>query len=172
MSGGRVSAILDSIRNPKWRLRGRGVLVLFAGATLVAGTWWSFSLGERPQWIDRNPALTAAGWLKSHALSQGVGEYWSANLLTAMSGSASTVRSVVPDKRKLVPYIWVEDWRFYVSAPQFAIWREPNQTGVTETLVRSTYRVCSLTNVAGYRIALLSNGGNSMECQPGIRSGQ
>jgi hypothetical protein len=137
--------------------------VFVAGLGVVA-TSWSSSAAAHRRWINDNPALTTVRWLERHGLLQGVGEYWSANLLTAMSGNAIIVRSVVPYERKVVAYIWVEDRRPYGQPPQFAIWQEPNQTGVTEALVRATYRVCSRENIAGYRIALLSRGANSMRC--------
>jgi hypothetical protein len=81
-----------------------------------------------------------------------------------MSGNSIIVRSVVPYERKVVAYIWVEDRRLYGQPPQFAIWKEPNHTGVTEAFVRPTYRVCSLENIAGYCIAILSLGAKSMRC--------
>jgi hypothetical protein len=164
LSGRQIGGVLNFVRDAKRRLIIRGVLVLFAGITLAVGAWQSFSNVTRPNWIDDNPAISAARWLERHGLSQGVGEYWSANLLTAMSRNAVTVRSVVPAENRLVPYVWVEDRDFYGLPPQFAIWQEPNQTGMTEALVRATFRVCRLENVAGYRIALLSHDSRSMGC--------
>ena len=81
-----------------------------------------------------------------------------------MSGNEVTVRSVVPEGGALVPYIWVEDRRFYASPPLFVIWREPNQTDVTEALVRASYHVCSLDLVAGYRIAVLKGRAKPASC--------
>jgi hypothetical protein len=97
-------------------------------------------------------------------LFQGVGEYWSANLITAMSGNAVRVGSVVPGGARLVPYIWVQDRHFYRERPQFAVWQEPNETGVTEKLVRSTWHVCRLDRVHGYWIATLRTGLSSGLC--------
>lgn len=164
LSGRQISNVLGVVRNPKWRLVSRNTFVLLAGIGLLAGACQSFALAARMPWIGSNPALSAAQWLGRHELSQGVGEYWSANLLTAMSGNAVTVRSVVPEDHKLVPYIWVEDRGFYAKAPEFVVWQERNQTGVTENLVRATYRVCDIKRVSAYRIALLNTAGNPAHC--------
>lgn len=134
------------------------LLTLFAAATVFTGGWLS-NTDVQPCWIADNPSAAASRWLRAHALTQGVGEYWSANLVTAMSANGVQVRSVVPQGGTLIPYVWVEDARFYAHAPQFMIWQDANQTGVTLGQVRATYTVGKVESVAGYRIALLADGG-------------
>jgi len=129
-------------------------LRVLAGLVLLIGVLQFSPAGESHP-SDRRPAIIAAHWIEQHHLSQGAGEYWSANLLTAMSGAAIGVRSMVPDHGRLVPYVWVEAQDFYASQPEFAVWQEPNQTGWTEAFVRATWHVCAIRTVAGYRIALL-----------------
>ncbi|HEY3777869.1 MAG TPA: hypothetical protein VGL35_07410 [Rhizomicrobium sp.] len=142
-----------------WPARARHIascaLLLLAALNLVAGGRLS-GVEAQPRWIADNQADTAARWLERHGLSQGIGEYWSANLVTALSGDRVQVRSVVQDKGRLIPYIWVEDARWYTRAPQFVLWQEPNKTGVTAAAVRATYPVCGITLVAGFRVALLA----------------
>jgi hypothetical protein len=135
----------------------RGAVVTAAAISMV-GAYWFERLDGQPLWIGDNPPAVAARWLKQHGLFQGVGEYWSANLVTAMSANAVRVRSVVPDSGRLIPYIWVEDARWHAQSPQFVIWQDNNKTHVTADEVRATYKVERIATVAGYRIALLSTG--------------
>jgi hypothetical protein len=138
-------------------------LALFAAGTVFAGGWLS-NTDVRPRWIVNNPPAAAARWLVAHGLTQGVGEYWSANLVTAMSGNGVEVRSVVPQDGKLVSYIWVEDARFYARAPQFMIWKDANNTGVTIAEIRATYAICRMNTVAGYDIAVLRAPPQTSDC--------
>lgn len=139
-------------------LPGRWVrTALAAGAVTIAfGGFWLSRLDRHPVLIANNPPSIAAAWLERHALVEGVGEYWSANLVTAMSGDAIRVRSVVLDSGRLVPYVWVEDARWYAQPPQFVIWQDNNKTGVTWNEVRTTWSVCRGAFIAGYRIAVLA----------------
>jgi hypothetical protein len=159
----QISGVFDAVRNTNRRFFLRGALVLLAVIAVAIGTWQSASRTGQPR-MGQTPSMTSARWLASRSLSQGVGEYWSANLVTAMSGNTVAVRSVVPDQGRLVPYIWVEDRRFYAAPPLFVIWHEPNQTGVTEALVRASYPVCTVDLVAGYRIAVLKSRAKPVSC--------
>jgi hypothetical protein len=140
-------------RLPGARIRG---LFAAAAALIVLGAVWWSHLDEQPPWMGGNAPAMAARWLQQRGLLEGTGEYWSANLVTAMSGNAVQVRSVVPESGRLVPYVWVEDARWYKQPPQFVIWEDNNKTGVTSDEVRATYRVGRIATVAGYRIARLS----------------
>lgn len=165
LSGRQVSNILDMARNSKRRLELRGIIIVAAGTAVSLGVWQSSRDINRTPWIAHNRALDAVRWLKLHELSQGAGEYWSANLLTALSGNAIIVRSVIPgENHKLAPYIWVEDRGYYAKSPQFVVWEEPNQTGIDEKLVRATYPICGIDRVNGYRVALLRTSHDSTHC--------
>lgn len=130
-------------------------LTAAAAATLLTIAVQSLLASRVPRRIDKGPEIAVVRWLERHKLSRGAGEYWSANLLTAISGAAIGVRSMEPHNGRLVPYIWAEAQAFYAKSPQFAVWREPNQTGWTEALVRETWHVCAIRAIAGYHVALL-----------------
>jgi hypothetical protein len=151
----QMSSMLAALPSSCCRNAARGVLGSFAAVTLFAGESLS-SAAAQPDWIARNPPAIAARWLARHHLLEGIGEYWSANLITAMSGAAVEVRSVVVEDGKLVPYVWVEDGRRYARAPQFVVWQDNNQTGLGFRDVSATYPVYRTVLVAGYRIAILS----------------
>ena len=157
LAGRQIARFAGAVGNRNCRIAWYSLLVCLAVLIGFVGRWQVDS--AEPRWIARNAPTVAAQWLKQHGLRHGVGEYWSANLLTAMSGNAIAVRSVTPHGYRLVPYVWVEDGRFYREPPEFVIWEEPNQTGVDEALVRATYAVCREDFVALYRIALLKNQG-------------
>lgn len=150
----RLASGFYSWPNVRMRVRFRNALLALAGLVFFTGTMQFFFSGATTQRSNKNPGVVA-DWLARHRLFEGAGEYWSANLLTAMSGNSIGVRSMVPDDRGLVPYVWVEAQDAYARPPQFAVWQEPNQTGWTEAAVRATWPVCAIASVAGYRIALL-----------------
>lgn len=163
LAGRQIPGMLAALHAERLRLVGVTLLGVLSVVTLVAGDSLS-GIASVPRWIDNNPPAVAARWLRVRGLMQGVGEYWSANLVTAMSGNAVQVRSIVPQGEKLASYIWVEDARFYTRAPQFVIWRDNNKTGVNFDQVRRTYLTCGATFVAGFRIALIRNRQNGNRC--------
>lgn len=146
----------------------RLALLLIAAIALAAGSFFS-GAAAAPRWIGDNRPATLARWLERQGLAQGVGEYWSANLVTAVSGDRVRVRSVVPDHGRLVPYVWVEDATWFAQSPQFVVWQEPNKTGLTAALVHATYDVCRTTEIAGYRVAFLKPN-RTQRRQPGRES--
>jgi hypothetical protein len=153
--GRAIPGLLSTVRR---RVLASRALMAVAVATIFVS---AFVDKGAPLWIADNAPARAARWLESHGLSRGVGEYWSANLITAMSGNAINVRSVVPGDDNLVPYVWSSDANAYAQPPQFAIWQDRNQTGVTAAAVRATYAICEMDFVAGYRIALV----DTTKCQ-------
>jgi len=156
LAGRQMQEILSTIGSARIRNAAPAALALCA-AILVSGGYWLSGLNARPPWIASNPPTAVARWLMQHHLFQGVGEYWSANLVTAMSGNAVQVRSVVPNSDHLVPYVWVEDARWYARSPQFVIWQDHNKTGITWEQIRATYPVYRRVTVADYLVALLSS---------------
>lgn len=162
LAGRQAPALLSAVRV------GWVQSALAAGTAIVAfGGFWLSRLDQQQILIANNPPSIAASWLERHALVEGVGEYWSANLVTAISGDAIRVRSVVPDSGGLVPYVWVEDARWYAQSPQFVIWQDNNKTGITWNEVRTSYSICRAAFVAGYHIAVLTG---QRDCGAAARS--
>ncbi|HEX4079554.1 MAG TPA: hypothetical protein VHX61_11865 [Rhizomicrobium sp.] len=156
--------MLAALPSARLRNTARGILGFIAAVVLIAGGSLSWAAAQ-PDWIARNPPAIAARWLARHRLVEGVGEYWSANLITAISGDEVRVRSVVAADGKLAPYVWVEDGRWYARAPQFVVWQDNNQTGLGFRDVSATYAICRTALVAGYRIAILTDApGSASAC--------
>jgi hypothetical protein len=114
---------------------------------------------ERPFAASNAEALAAAHWLETKGLRNGAGEYWSSNLVTAMSGNQVRIRSLIPRGDSVVPYVLSADRTWYRTPPQFVIWQDGNKTGLTLSDVRASHRVCATANIATYRIALLTGCG-------------
>lgn len=132
-----------------------GALMLGAMLTVFANDL--STIAAAPYWISNNPPAAAARWLERESLNEGVGEYWAANLVTAMSGDKVKVRSVVPLAGKLVDYVLAADRNWYARPPQFVIWQDKNQTGMTFADVRATYVICKMAYIGGYHIAVLAS---------------
>lgn len=154
LAGRQTPAIISAWRSEPMRRTATAFVIACGALMLVTGAWLSGTLSQ-PRWILDNPPAAAAQWLEMRGLSQGAGEYWSANLLTAMSGNRVQVRSVIPVDGRLVPYVWVEDAHSYVKAPQFMIWQNTNKTHVTLAQVRASFPVCRVEAVAEFRVAML-----------------
>ncbi len=164
LAGRQVPDMLAALPTLRMRSAAFGGLVLLAALSVIAGGWLPRDVEAQPRWIANNSPQAAARWLEQHGLVEGVGEYWSSNLVTAMSGDAVQVRSVVPLAGRLVPYVWVEDRRWFAQPPQFVIWQDNNKTGLTFEDVRATYPICEMTFVAGYRIAVLKDPRHVFRC--------
>lgn len=143
---------------PSLRIAVRGLLVLLAALMLIGSEWQFGAIKGPSNWIRNAPPAAAARWLEQHKLNNGVGEYWSAYIITAMSGEAVRVGPVAPQHGRLVPLLWIADKQWYVRPPEFVIWTDKNQAGVTTEQVRATYcsRGCKISSVGQYTIAILA----------------
>jgi hypothetical protein len=163
-----IPEVLSALRGERARSLARGALAVLATLTLGAGALEVPA--DQPTWISRNPPATAARWLEARGLSSGDADYWSANLITAMSGGALDLRSVVPQDGKVVPYRLSADISRRSERAEFMIWQDGTPSGMTFADIRATYSVCRVAVVAGYRIALLATGphrrssGSSASC--------
>ncbi len=171
LAGRQVPELFAALPTLRMRNAAFGGLGLLAALGVIADGWLPRDVEAQPRWIANNPPEAAALWLEQHGLVEGVGEYWSSNLVTAMSGDAVQVRSVVPLAGRLVPYVWVEDGRWFAQPPQFVIWQDNNKTGLTSDDVRATYAICEMDFVAGYRIAVLKDPRHDFRCNPSTGSG-
>jgi hypothetical protein len=164
IAGRRVPLLIEAIRAKTAR---RSALALFAALALTAtfaGDWPAQMTNFQPAWLDDNLPLDVARWLERRGLKQGIGEYWSANLITALSEEVVQIRSVGPLRGRLVPYVWVNNRLTYNRYPQFAVWVEPNQSHITIAEVRATHTVCALAAIRSYRIAVFQDATNPSRC--------
>jgi len=165
LAGRRLPPLVASLSNNLARHAARVLLVVLALLSAAAGDWPSRLTEAQPRWIENNSAREVGQWLVRHGLRQGVGEYWSTNLINAMSGDTVAIRSVSPFHGKLFPYLWETDRRAYDQVPEFVIWQEPNQARMTYKDVVASYPVSARITLSDYFIAIVSG----PSALPGVR---
>jgi hypothetical protein len=155
----QIPDAMAALPAPRLRLAARVILVLFAVSVLIGGDGLSGKAGGQSDWIKNAAPASVARWLEQRKLKSGVGEYWSAYLITALSGERVRVGPVVPRRGRLVPMLRMADREWYLRPPEFVIWTEKNESGVTTDEVRATYciRGCKMSSVAQYDIAVLAH---------------
>jgi hypothetical protein len=162
LAGRQVSALLQGLQSQAARYTARGLLLVSAGVMLLGGERLFGIYEIPPDWKSNTPAFVAERWLDKRRLTHGVGEYWSASIVTAMSGGRIQVGPVTPSNRRFVPYLWVADTRWFTTPPQFIIWQNNNPAGVTLQQVRAAYcpHGCPVATVGDFKIAVLGSGNN------------
>jgi len=112
---GRVAQGLE------WRTVGRLVAAVGLAATACYGAGVALNLGA-PAPVAH--AVPLASWLEAHHLHDGVGDYWSASIVTVDSSGSVKVRPVFsPDARKLVGYNRNSTSDWYKESFRFVVYR-------------------------------------------------
>ncbi len=127
---------LAAVRRPG-RVIGLACVSLFAvGASEVAA-----SVARRPSGFASAPQSEPARWLDSHGFRYGVGDYWTTQMITAITRGRVLADPVAFDGRRLVPFRWISN----VSrvdrnqAPQFMIYQSHNLFGITPARVKASF---------------------------------
>jgi hypothetical protein len=165
------AAVVGARRLPSWlaalahaRARVAARVALLSCAVLLIVGDWTATEGPASPWIRNSPAQAVGDWLANRGLTSGVGEYWSANVVAAMSANAVQIGSVAVQDNRLAPYVLAADTNWFASSPDFVLWRDRNPTGVTFDEVHATYDVCRTVVVAGYRVAILRRAAHQAGC--------
>lgn len=112
---------------------------------------------RRPVYLHIMPQQKLADWLISHQLTYGVGDYWTAQMLNALTSGRVTADSVTP-KSYLAAFHWAGDSHNIDSKrpPQFVVFTPKNDWNITLQDVTNTYGPpASVSIVNGYIIAVL-----------------
>lgn len=152
--------MLDRVAMPELRRAGGGVLAIGA----VAATGLYFAQGVA-QWGDKSamaqsPAKAVGTWLLDHGLTHGVGTYWDASIVTAVSGEQVVVRAVANYRGHPLPYNYISDDRWYNpdNRPQFIIYNSNNQFEIDENLIKEKYGQPMDTKfIDGYVVDILNH---------------
>ena len=153
---------IDQLPTRRLRFAATGALLAGAAGLLAMQTVTSLSLTKSPPWIKANAYFSIGQYLLARNLTCGVGDYWDANIVTALSQSRVIVRAVSGSTRgTLAPFLWVSDERWYtgVAHPKFAIWREGADAwmGVTGQSLAATYGTPERVEHAfGYSVAIFA----------------
>jgi hypothetical protein len=106
-----LAAIPAALRIANWRLGRVIVVVAFAGSLLatvgaIGSTFHKWQYGDADK-------LALVAWLQTHALSDGYGPYWSANIITGLTSNGVRVRPVIELNGKLTPFDWLSSKTWY-----------------------------------------------------------
>ena len=96
-------------------------------------------LAATPNWISESDPGRVGLWLAHRGLTNGVGDYWSAAIVTALTDKEVRVSPVVASNDRLVPSLWLADVHWYDGQTQFVIWRDGNNAGVSLEAIKATY---------------------------------
>ena len=109
------------VQGLRWRTVGRlaAGVGLAATASYLAGVVINL---DRPAPVSK--AAVLASWLEEHDLHDGVGDYWSASIVTVESSGSVEVRPVFsPDDRRLVGYNRNSSTDWYKESFRFVVFR-------------------------------------------------
>ncbi|HUA76569.1 MAG TPA: hypothetical protein VMA86_02790, partial [Acetobacteraceae bacterium] len=153
-------SLIAALPTSRFRLAALALGAVLSVGLLAGHSAETFRRLGTPPWMGSSPDEEAARWLEAHHLACGIGEYWSASIVTALTDGRVTVRPAKAPKHLLLPLPWTADAHWFAGPdlPAFAIWREED-----EPLYRFDARAVAATygpptrilRVAGFTIALL-----------------
>ena len=156
---------------PTNRFRVVFILVLFfaAAASLAAHVKATVNMFRSPSSITNSPAVSVSKWLLEQNLTCGIGEYWSASIISVLSHGQVIVRAVIPAADGSVqPYLWVskDEWYKGKTSPGFYI----EQSGMsTPNLIETYGQPKEVENIDGYKIFVFSEkskgAGMKLQCK-------
>lgn len=153
-----LPVVLERISNTGLRAMSFGLCALAVFAAFGVYVGRGVERWREPPAIERSAAAVAGQWLARRGLTQGVGTYFSAALITVISNERVTVRAVIAEDGHLVFYPWLADaaWARETRAPQFVIYNEKNVFGITKQTIEAGYHATAVVaHVAGYDVAVL-----------------
>lgn len=157
-----MPALLAALPTQRFRHAGLALLLALAGGLLAGHVALSARALHSPPWMERARFAEAGRWLEARGLTCGVGDYWTAPIITALTDGRVTIRTAVaPPKGPLVPLLWASDEHWYrgTELPAFAIWRrtDPGKRPFDPGIIAATYGApLRVARVAGFTIALLA----------------
>ena len=153
---------VERLATRRLRLAATGSLMIGAMTAVIASLVMDFSLFHGPSWASANPYRSVGQYLRARGLTCGVGSYWIASPVTALSKGRVVVRAItgVPNG-SLVPFLWLSSdaWYSQLAHPMFAIWPIDlaNSFGMNAETVGATYgKPTRIDDVFGFRIATLA----------------
>ncbi len=135
----------------------RGVAATSAITVFIAVAALSYQSALAPPGLYRPPAYQAMVWLRAHGLTYGVGDYYTTQLVRALSDGRVMADPMVVAKGRLVPdRFWTDTTRFDAGKrPQFVIFPDENWFDLTPADAIATYGPPIRTTwVSGVRVML------------------
>lgn len=159
--------LLWATRHTAWRT----LILSVAGVGAVAAAL-TFAVDGARHWsqppiMTRSREWSAGQWLLDRGMSNGVGAYWQAALVTALTAEKAAIRAVFAKDGRLLPYTWVAKADWYTERPQFVIYDRHNEFCIAPDTIAATYGApTAIEHVAGYDIAVLAANGQDKPVAP------
>jgi hypothetical protein len=131
--------------------------MILAAIVMVAIGVSGYRSLSAPSGLRAAPAYAVMVWLRNHRLTYGVGDYYTTQLVRALSGGGVMADPVVVSQGRLIPdRFWTDTTRFdQGQSPQYIIFPDPNFFNLTEADALATYGPPRQTAwVSGVRIML------------------
>lgn len=144
-------------RSSKLQRRAKYMAFVMAFFLLLPAAEAITKAARQPDYLSVMPQQKLSDWLIAHRLTYGVGDYWTAQMLNALSAGQVTADSITLNTH-LVAFHWAGDSHNIDShrSPQFVVFTPKNDWNITLQDVTNTYGLpASVTNLNGYIIAIL-----------------
>ncbi len=135
------------------------VAALFCAVFLVAAAQ-VVAVAAHVDGITQAPQYQLTQWLQRSGLRYGVGDYWSTQMIVALSQGRIAADPVIAVPARLVPFEQSMDKSRIDTGrhPQFAVIPPPNSFGITLANITATYGPPSeVDQVGAYQVAILPN---------------
>ncbi len=150
LAGRAVGGAVDRSLRPSWVSAASGVTVMAVSALLAAG--FGFTLAAP---LPNRPFSHLGRYLETRHLTEGVGDYWSASIVTVATDGAVTVRPVVATpKGRVERYQRQSSATWYEGSFQFLVYNTAEPWGGVDLISASATfgRVSSVHDVGTYRV--------------------
>jgi hypothetical protein len=110
-----------------------------------------------PSSVAAAPQRDLAIWLQARGLTYGVGDYWTTQMVTALSRGDVKAEPVIAPEGRLIPYPWVGDMADADAGrkPQFVAYLPGNIFGVMPGTILAAYgKPLETDQVGNYQVAL------------------
>jgi hypothetical protein len=117
------------------------VAALLAAPFVLEGARVALRDAGQPTGAMRSPQVPLTQWLLAHRFRYGVGDYWTSQMVLALSRHGIATVPVVAAAGKLVYYRWNSDASAWsrMNPPQFVAFPTLNDSGITTAVVRASY---------------------------------
>ena len=123
---------------------------LLTGIFILGAVQVAVRTARLPSGFARAPQSEVAAWLVAHRFSYGVGDYWTTQMVQAITRGRVLADPLMSDGRRIVPLRWISDVSRFDRhrPPQFVVYRLQNKFGITPALVQASFG----TKLQAYRL--------------------
>ena len=133
--------LFPAVRHPVLRPAGLLIGAAFVGLSILGAAQVAADAARLRSGFARAPQSELAAWLHDHHFSYGVGDYWTTQMVQAITRSRVVADPVMFDGETLVPLRWISDVSRFDrhKPPQFIAYMVNNRFGITQASVQRTF---------------------------------